>query len=165
MTATTRRGPKPWDLHQLSTIFVRVPTAEWGAVRSGRKREFRARAGNQVALGGIETPLPFVAYRLDRYHAYDALLMVLERVWREPLAAISAESLAAEGYDSFDAFRRAWVIRERRWFRPLDVITAYKVRPWKPGDAAEMGGELLQRLYGDFLPVAALQPLAVRVAG
>jgi hypothetical protein len=108
--------------------------------------------------------VPCVAYRLDRYGNYDAELLVLVAVWREPLGAISAESLAAEGYGSFDEFRRAWVIRERRWFRPLDVITAYRVRPWAPEDGAEMGGALLRRLYGGFLLEGNVESVGARVA-
>jgi hypothetical protein len=163
MPATTRRGPKPFDLHQLSTIFVRVPTDQWGAIRSGRKTEFRTRAGNRATLAGIDTPLPCVAYRLDRYRIYDAEMMVLEAVWREPLMAISAESLAAEGFASFAEFRQAWIIKEKRWFRPLDVVTAYRLRPWTPEDGAGMGDALLRRLYSEFLPHDASEPVAVRV--
>ena len=78
--------------------------------------------------------------------------MVLEKVWREPLGAISPESLEAEGFESFAAFRRHWVIREKRYFPPLRMTTAYRVRPWTDADADFMGEQLLEHLYGDFLP-------------
>jgi hypothetical protein len=75
--------------------------------------------------------------------------------WREPLGAISKESLAAEGFDTYAESRRAWRIREKRYFPPLRMTTVYRVRPWTPEDARVMAEVLLERLYGDFLPVAA----------
>jgi hypothetical protein len=77
--------------------------------------------------------------------------MVLEAVWREPLGAISPESLAAEGFESFAHFRRAWCIREKRLFRPLHMTTAFRVRPWESDDDRAMADALLKRLYGEFL--------------
>jgi hypothetical protein len=45
MSTATTRGPKPWTQHRASTIFLRVPTADWIAVRHGKKREFRSESG------------------------------------------------------------------------------------------------------------------------
>ena len=104
--------------------------------------------------------MPCLAHRIHGSGDYDAEPMVLEAVWREPLMAISAESLAAEGFASFDEFRRAWMIAERRRFRRLDLITASRVRPWTPGDTAEMGDMLLRRLYGDFVRDGHSEPVA-----
>jgi hypothetical protein len=144
-------------MHQISTVFVRVPVGEWGAIRDGRKREFRAESGNASGLWSVETPVPCVAYKLDSQGRYSAMLMVLEAVWREPLMAISAESLAAEGFASFDEFRRHWVIREHRYFPSLALTTVYRVRPWTPDDVDEMGELLLRRLFDEFLPADARQ--------
>jgi hypothetical protein len=90
--------------------------------------------------------------------------MVLEAVWREPLGAISEESLAAEGYGTMREFRRAWIIREKRRFPLLTPVTVYRVRAWMPEDAAAMGEALLRQLYGEFLANGSSEPVTVRVA-
>jgi hypothetical protein len=151
MPSTTTRGPKPWTQHQASTIFLRVPSADWIAVRHGKKREFRAESGKVSQLWNVACPVPVVAYRLDSHGRYDSALMVLEAVWREPLGAISPESLEAEGFESFAHFRRNWCIREKRRFRPLHMTTAFRVRPWDSDDDRAMADALLKRLYGEFL--------------
>lgn len=151
MAPTTARGPKPWSQHRVSTIFLRVPSADWTAVRHGRKREFRAESGKVSQLWNVECPVPVVAYKVDSGGRYDSVLMVLESVWREPLGAISPESLEAEGFESFAHFRRHWCIRERRRFRPLHMTTVFRLRPWLPDDGPAMADALLRRLYGDFL--------------
>ena len=115
---------------------MRVPVAAWGAVTSGCKREFRAQPGNASALWNVETPTPCaVAYKVAHLGRYSAALMVLEAVWREPLGAISEESLANEGYATMGDFRRAWVMREKRRFPLLAPVTVHRVRPWTPEDA------------------------------
>ena len=145
------RGPKPYLQRRMSTVFVRVPSAEWPAIVCGTKREFRAACGKHTALWTVQTPTPAVAYTVSDIGVYDSALMVLEAVWREPLGAISAESLAAEGFGSFAEFRRAWIRREKRRFPRLRMTTVYRVRPWTPEDEREMGEVLLERLYGEFL--------------
>lgn len=152
MAANGARGPKPYRQRQTSTAFVRVPHAEWAAVKHGAKREFRAGSGQHSALWNVTTPSPAVAHSMNGRGDYDSVLMVLENVWREPLGAISAESLTAEGFATFAEFRRAWVVREKRWFPPLRITTVYRVRPWTDDDTARMGQVLLGHLYGDFLP-------------
>ena len=151
MASTGTRGPKPWTQHRASTIFLRVPSADWTAVRHGNKREFRAESGKVSQLWNVACPVPVVAYRLDSSGRYDSALMVLEAVWREPLGAISPESLEAEGFESFAHFRRAWCIREKRRFRPLHMTTVFRVRPWDSDDDRAMADALLVRLYGEFL--------------
>lgn len=76
------------------------------------------------------------------------VLMVIEAAWREPLGAISPESLRAEGHDSLRDFRLAWKRRAPtgRW-NPLEEIIVYRVRPWQPGDEAWVGEKLLRELY------------------
>jgi hypothetical protein len=151
MASTRTRGPKPRTQHRASTIFLRVPSADWIAVRHGIKREFRAESGKVSQLWNVECPVPVVTYRLDSHGRYDSALMVLEAVWREPLGAISPESLEAEGFESFAHFRRAWCIREKRRFRPLHMTTVFRVRPWDSDDDRAMADVLLARLYGQFL--------------
>jgi hypothetical protein len=162
--ATTRRGPKPYSQHQASTIFVRVPSDDWHAVKGGYKREFRSRQSSLTAVQGLSLPLPCVGWRLHPQHGYDALLLVLEAVWREPLGAISEESIAAEGYATMADFRRAWIIREKRRFPLLASVTVHRVRPWRPEDGAAMGDALLRQLYGEFLPHDRAARVAVRIA-
>jgi hypothetical protein len=152
MAANSARGPKPFRQRQTSTFFVRVPRAEWAAVKHGAKREFRAGSGQHSALWNVTTPSPAVAYSINGRGDYDSALVVLESVWREPLGAISEESLGAEGFVTFPEFRRAWMLREKRRFPPLRITTVYRVRPWTGDDTTEMGDVLLAHLYGDFLP-------------
>lgn len=151
MASDGSRGPKPYTQRRASTIFVRVPTREWAALRYGGKREFRAGSGKVSALWNVETPVPAVAYTVDSLGRYEAALMVLEAVWREPLGAITEESLAAEGHETFGEFRLAWCRRERRRFPALTLTTAYRVRAWTADDDREMGDVMLRRLYGEFL--------------
>jgi hypothetical protein len=164
MATTTRRGPKPYSQHQASTIFVRVASDDWHAVKGGYKREIRSRQSSVILVQGLSPPSPCVAYRLHPQYGYDAVLMVLEAVWREPLGAISEESLANEGYESMAEFRRAWMIREKRRFPLLAPVTVYRVRPWTPEDAAAMGDALLRQLYGEFVEDCVLAPVAVGAA-
>jgi hypothetical protein len=113
-------GPKPYQRRKTSTLFLRVPVAEWGAVKRGSKREFRSAPGAQVQWLGnaeVEPPMPVVAYSVDRQGRHDARLMVLENMWREPLGAIRPESLAAEGCRDLAEFRRRWVLTHRKRFR------------------------------------------------
>ena len=116
-----------------------------------KKSEFHAESGKVSQLWNVECPVPVVAYRVDSQGHYDSALMVLEAAWREPLGAISPESLEAEGFESFAHFRRAWCIREKRRFRPLHTAAVFRVRPCDSGDDRAMADVLLQRLYGEFL--------------
>lgn len=152
MASDGSNGPKPWVQRQASTVFLRVPTADWTVVRRGMKTEFRASPGAVSGLKFIEPPTPVVAYRVDRSHGYDAALMVLEDRWQEPVGSISPESLEREGFASFPEFRRYFVNRERRKFRMTRNVTVYRIRPWCPTDARTFADDLLKRLYGAFLP-------------
>jgi len=128
-----------------------VPWREWACVSQGFKSEFRAGSGKVSRLLSVPTPAPVVAYTINSLRQYRAALMVLEGCWREPLGAISPESLEAEGYQSFAEFRHAWVIREKRHFPRFAMTTVYRVRPWKLEDARDMADALLRRLYGSWL--------------
>lgn len=147
------KGPKPYRQSRVSTTFLRVPKDDWAAVKRGHKSEFRSSIGRDVQqVWGVEPPLPVVAYTFSRGRGHEAALMVLEATWREPLGAISAESLEREGYSSFAEFRRYYMERERRHFAPTREIQVFRVRQWSPDDFSEMAETILRRLYGDFLP-------------
>lgn len=142
------RGPRPFRQRRASTIFLRVPDAEWPAVSRGYKREFRS-GSFPSQLFGIGTPTPVVAYRIHNGR-HDAKLMLLEEAWQEPLGAISPESLAAEGHDSLASFRKAWMARERKRFRPTKQVFVYRLRPIILADAQAAGEDLFALLYGEF---------------
>lgn len=144
-------GPKPYQQTRTSTLFLRVPNSEWTRVKRGVKREFRSAPGAQSQLLAVRPPMPVVAYSVDRQGRHDARLMVLEKMWREPLGAISPESLAAEGFSSLAEFRRHWILTNRKRFTPTRVYAVYVVRPWCQGvDERLMADRLLDLLYGDW---------------
>lgn len=152
MGSDGRRGPKPYRQTRTSTLFLRVPVAEWSLVKRGVKREFRSAPGAQSQLHAIQPPMPVVGYSVDRSGRHDARLMVLEQMWREPLGAISEESLAAEGCQSLAEFRRRWMLTHRKRFTPTRVVTVYVVRPWRDAlDERDMADRLLGHLYGDWI--------------
>jgi hypothetical protein len=145
------KGPKPYKRYEFSTIFLRIPHAEWSLVSSGRKTEFRASPHLCPQLWNVRPPVPVVAYTVFPARGYRRALMVCERAWREPLGAISPESLAAELQPDIAHFRRAWMIREHRSFEPMRQVSAFRVRPWAPEDDQMMGQRLLRLLYGEHL--------------
>jgi hypothetical protein len=144
------KGPRPFSQRTARTTFLRVPADDWIAVKRGVKREFRGGPGTASAFHGIEPPTPVVAYRVRRGE-HEAKLMVLERAWQEPLGAISEESLAAEGFESFAEFRRYWIRRTRRRFMPTRRVWVYRVRPWSDADMEPLALRLFMRLYGEHL--------------
>jgi hypothetical protein len=136
----------------MSTLFLRVPVSEWTQVKRGNKREFRSSPGAQSQLLNAEPPMPIVAYSVDRQGRHDARLMVLERMWREPLGALSPESLAAEGCQTLAEFRRRWMLTNRKRFTPSRIVSVYVVRPWRAGlDEREMADRLLEHLYAEWV--------------
>jgi hypothetical protein len=144
------RGPKPYKQTQLRTTFLRVPTADWPAIKRGVKTEFRSQGGNVNPMWRVQTPCPVVVYR-KAPAGYDALLMVLVETWREKLIEMSPESLANEGFATFEEFRHHWMRRERRKFMPLAEVSVYRLRPWTEEDRRMMADMILERLYGEFL--------------
>lgn len=150
MASDGSNGPKPWKQRQARTVFLRVPAADWPAVSRGKKREFRAASGQVSGLHFVEPPTPVVCYTV-RVGKHDSRLMVLEKRWTEPLGSITDESLRNEGFSSFEEFRRYWMRRERRRFRPTREVVVYSVRPWDGGDEDWFSQELLKHLYGEWL--------------
>lgn len=149
-------APKPWKQREARTIFVRVPAVDWAAVKLGHKLEFRSKGREQTPVWRVETPTPVVGYRLSNVRTdHDSKLLVLEATWREPLGAISEESLAREGFTGPQAmahFRRYWMARWKRRFTPMMEVQVYRVRPFTSADVQPLGVKLLGKLYGEFLP-------------
>lgn len=145
-------GPKPFTQRRASTVFLRVAGVDWPAVKRGQKTEFRSGIGRNVTqMWSLVTPCPVVAYSYSKVAGYSHALMVLEETWREPLGAITPESLAREGFATFAEFRRYIMARERRHFTPTREVAVFRVRPWTPDDERTMADALLDRLYGEFL--------------
>ncbi len=141
-------GPRAFPQRVVKTAFLRVPEIDWPAVRQGLKPEFRS---SYAALTKTQTPTPVVAWTKRKDGAYEHRLMVLTDVHREPISAISEESLRREGFDSFAEFRRYWIARHRQRFEPGRMVTVYSVRPWTPNDRQEMSEYLFDRIYGEFV--------------
>jgi hypothetical protein len=155
MAADGSHGPRPYTQRRASTTFLRVPVRDWPAVRSGYKTEFRAGVGRSAVpqLWGVDPPLPVVAYAI-RNGRHESLLMVLERLWMEPLGAISADSLRREGCETLADFRRYWMARERKRFTPTRKVFVYRVRLFTPQDEDWPGARIFEHLYGEFMPHA-----------
>ncbi len=149
MGATGGSSPQPWSQYEAKTLFLRVPSVDWAAVKLGSKTEFRV-AGRASLAQTVYTPTPVLAYTV-RSGLHDSKLMVLTAVWREPLGAITPEGLAAEGFPDFAHFRRYWMTRTHRRFTPLTSILAYRLRQWTDHDAADLGEKILRRLYREHL--------------
>lgn len=143
-------GPRPYTQRQARTIFLRVPHSEFGLVIAGRKTEFRASPRASSQLWSVEPPTAAVAYAIFPSRGYKRQLIVLEATWREPLGAITAESLAREGQPDFAHFRRYWMKREKTPFKPTREVAVFQVRPMRAGDEQELAASLYQRLYGEF---------------
>lgn len=152
MGADGNAGPKPYTQRKASTVFLRVPAADWAAVQQGLKTEFRGQPGMVSGLKFVEPPTPVVAYSYSRTRGYDHQLMVLEERYQEPLMGITPEALAREGFPDLAHFRRYMMAREGKRFSPTLQVTAYIVRPFTAEDRPVHAERLLERLYGDFLP-------------
>ena len=140
-----------------TTLFLRVPRGDWAAICAGSKTEFRASGKGARHGEHANLPKPVVAYSYLQYREEpQTALLVLEDSWVEPLGAISAESIAREGFASMSEFRTYWITRHTSHgggtFKPLSRVQAYRVRPWTPEDRPAMADKLLVDLYGEFLP-------------
>jgi hypothetical protein len=141
-----------WPRRTITAIYIRVPTADWSAVKRGIKTEFRAKGRSAEQLWRVPCPTPAVCWRAGKNTGReDSRLMVLEATWMEALRDISPESLAREGFSSFPEFRRYWMIRHKSKFPPLMEVRAYRVRPFTSNDSSMLSRKLLERLYGEHL--------------
>lgn len=152
MGAKGGSSPQPWTQHTLTTLFLRVPSTDWAAVTHGSKTEFRAAGTASLSRHwDIHVPTPVVAYTV-RSGQHLSKLLVLTAVWREPLGAISAESLQREGFPEMAHFRRYWMSRTHRRFTPLTSVMVYRLAPFTPDVVAQLGVAMLTKLYKEHLP-------------
>lgn len=142
--------PKPFTQRRVATAFLRVPRQDWAAVKIGAKTEFRREGGAHAATRNLKLPTPVVAYT-ETAAGHEYKVMVLEETWREPLGAISEESLQREGHPSVAHFRRYFMARTKHRFRPLSPVQVFRLRPLRDGDHEELGRALFTRVYGEFL--------------
>jgi hypothetical protein len=150
--STSKDSPKPWTQRKATTVFLRVPREDWSAVKIGSKTEFRMPGGRGMSqLWSCKPPTPVVAYAILDGERYVSTLMILEAHWREPVAGISTESLEREGFPDMAHFRRYWMRRTRRRFKPLQEVSVYRVSPFRDEDRARMGLLLFNRLYGEHI--------------
>jgi hypothetical protein len=137
--------------HRASTLFLRVPRVDWAAVIAGEKTQFR-RVGHTLASDNMSFPRPVVLHSRPPYRdTIEMRLAVLEDISREPLGAITAESLAAENIADLRAFRRYWISRHKVGFRPLTIVNVYCIALWQPGDRERFADVLFEHLYGTWL--------------
>lgn len=148
-------GPRPFTQRQASTVFLRVPVGDWVPVTRGAKTEFRGTSHAVTQALHLQPPTPVVAYRVRRSTApdqtHDTKLMVLTDTWQEPIGSISPESLAREGFPDFAHFRRYWMSRTRKKFRPMTMVRVFVVRPFEDDDWMKFAESLMERLYGAFV--------------
>jgi hypothetical protein len=142
--------PAPYAQRKAATAFLRVPRQDWAAVKIGAKTEFRKEQGEWVVMRNLHLPMGILAYTITAA-GYDQKVMTLEATWREPLGAISEESLQREGFESLAHFRRYFIARTQHRFRPLAAVQVYRLHPCTPEDTGELGKLLFHRLYGEWL--------------
>lgn len=129
-----------------------MPRGDWVRVKIGAKTEFRVAGGRGMSqLWSCEPPTPVVAYTLMPPDRYESKLMILEAHYREAVGAITPDSLAREGFPDMAHFRRYWMGRTKRRFRPLQEVAVYRVRPFAVGDREAMAAAIMDRLYGEHL--------------
>jgi hypothetical protein len=147
-------GPRPYTQRRASTVFLRIPAIDWVPVTHGSKTEFRATPNAVTQALALEPPTPVVAYRVQPLTSgksdHDHRLMVMTETWQEPLGAISPESLEREGHADFAHFRRYWMQRTRRRFRPMQMVRVFRVRPFGGQDWDDFAARLMRKLYGEF---------------
>lgn len=162
-------APKPWHHFREVTLFLPVPRGDWSAVKVGAKTELRLREAETPLpyREGVMVPSPVVVYSHDksgrnqhkRARRNDGALMVLEGLWREPVGAISPESLQREGFPELSHFRRYWMARTGDRFKPLEDVWVFRMRRWRESDMQEMGVLLLKRIYREHIPKLELEDL------
>jgi hypothetical protein len=143
-------------------MHIRVPARDWVRVSTGRQSEFRVAAGGLAAAYGFENvtiPLPLfvVAFRT---RPEEEMLMTLEGLRSERLIEITDEGLVRAGYsgrprdECFARFRRDWMIGEHKRFEPNRKVVVFTVRLPRDDDAAVVGENLVNHLYGEHLRAA-----------
>lgn len=158
-TASRRAEPRqPREIlrKDLRNTRLHIPRLDYNEIRVGAKREYR-NYGRRT-FEGLTFPTPAVGYcqrewwQPEHLHeGIDTCLLVIEDSWTEPLGAISAESLAAEGFEDIGAFRRYFAERyPNGGFRALANVIVYRVRPLTDEDEAAFAEAMWTRLYGRY---------------
>lgn len=144
-----RKPPaNPFPEYGSRTRFLPIFSDDWLAVTRGSKGEYRL----PFFLTHLTCPVLVVAWRRRPHGEPDTALVVIEQAWREPVGAISPESLEREGFPKIEFFRRYWMRRTGKRFAPLDEVQVLRVHPFEPRDAPTLGLQLLRNLYGPYLP-------------
>lgn len=145
---------------QLTNLPIRVPPIDWEQVAGGAKSMFRCYSDNPtkredpIVPAGMVLPRPVVAFtqRNDRSRSRSAAVMVLEQHRMEPLGSISAEDVAAEGFEFLGQFRWYWKRRHvNLGWRPWDMINVMVMRPPTAADWQWCGEWAMGQLYGEWL--------------
>lgn len=140
-------------LLSVARYWLRVPASEWIEVKHGVKSEFR-NTQTTISLSRVEKPTPVLTYtRTSNTHVneFESRLMLLEESWREPLGAISAESLEREGFDTLHDFKVHWTSKRRRRFNPLMPVYVYRVRQLEGDWHREWADHFFNKLYPEDL--------------
>lgn len=132
-----------------------VPRVDWADVLAGVKTEFRHYGGTTIEYNrgsGWTLPEPVVLYcPNDLTEDVDTALGTLDAAWMEPMGAISAESLAREGFATLTDFRRYIGERyPRAGFRPMARCRCFRVHPLTVEECAAFKDKLWDRMYGQF---------------
>lgn len=155
-------APSGYPRHQLSTLFLRVPSGDWTRVVVGEKREFRTSPREGVLILSARCPTPVVLYTISPTGGRACKLMVLEHQERQRLIDIAElpDALAAEGFATYADFKAYWKKRNGGVFRPLQQVVVHRVRPWggQDQDGTTFGSAWMELLYGKFFPAAAAFP-------
>lgn len=140
-----------WPRTQIS-----IHPEDWWHVKRGARQQWRLPLSEEVPRVGISRallerlPAPVLVTCPTRLGSERALFM-LDACWIEPFAAISERSLELEGFDASQgiaAYRRTWMARTEKKFRPVQPTAVYS------GHLAsydEAGKRICELLYGEYL--------------
>lgn len=145
------RSPSPpRPKGSVRTLWVPCPSRDWPAVNTGHKTEFRHYRPVPLTVKQATLPTPVVLFTRKATFGppLRKALFVLEAAWSEPLGAISPESLANEGFETLRDFQRYWRDRHVNGrFDRYKIVTANKVRPWRPEDEENFKAIIWNRLF------------------
>lgn len=133
-----------------STRFLRIPAVDWPAVAQGEKRQVRLLPHGAPRFHAHLLPSPVVGYSRGSIDIRSAAMLVVESFKVEPLLAISAPDLRAEGFDDIDEYRRYWNAH-RGGFKPMTRVHAYTIRPFEPSECDDFARSIFHHLYGPWL--------------
>lgn len=147
---------------KVDNLVLRVPPTDWAEVVIGVKRMYRmyhpqaGRPEQPMVPLGIEVPRPVLLWSRQGSTSFGGgrtltVPAVLLEHRFEPLGAISAGDLEAEGFPFLPGFRFQWKKRyPRMGWRPWSMVNVFRVRPWTDEDDEWAGQWLVNQLYGDW---------------